>query len=119
MFHVFHKGILIGQSKLENGDPPMGCAEGQFGPFDEFAKFRDGVPPEPDNDLAIKRWIGLSLAKSDRTMIDCVDVVLFEYGFGDYKELQVDALGIDSALYEELFPGRYAEYEATVSPEAK
>jgi hypothetical protein len=119
MFHVFHKGILIGQSKLENGDPPMGCAEGQFLPFDEFVKFRDGVTPARANDLTIKRWIGLSLAKPDGTIIDCVDVVLFEYDFGDHTELQVDALGIDSALYEDLFPGRYAEYEASVSPDSK
>lgn len=50
-------------------------------------------------------------------MIDCVDVVLFECDFGDHKELYVDALGIDSALYEEFFQGRYAEYEADMAPE--
>lgn len=117
MFHVFHNDILIGRSKLENGDPPMGCAEGQFAPFDEFTKFRKSVTPEQDNDVAIKRWAGLSLAKVDGTVIDCVDVVLFEFDFGDHKELYVDALGIDSALYEELFQGRYAEYEADMAPE--
>lgn len=52
MFHVFHNDILIGRSKLENGDPPMGCAEGQFAPFDEFTKFRKSVTPEQDNDVA-------------------------------------------------------------------
>ena len=47
--------------------------------------------------------------------VECNDTVLFEWDFGEYKELQVDVLGIYNPSYEELFPGRYAAYEASFS----
>jgi hypothetical protein len=113
MFQVFYGGTLIGKSALEEGDPPMGCAEGCFIPLDEFGSFHATVSPAPDNDVAIKRWVGLSIATLDGAPIECLDVVLFEYDFGEQKELRVDAVGIGYPLYEELFPGRYAAYEAS------
>jgi hypothetical protein len=112
MFHILYGDEVLGKSALENGDPPMGCAEGLLIPFDPIAQFCASVPSEPDNDAVIRRWLGLSVATHDGTLIDCVDVVLFEYDFGDRKEFYVDVLGIYSDLYAALFPGHCAVYKA-------
>ena len=115
MFRIYFDGKLIGCSALEDGDPPMGCAEGLFIPREEFKNFQASVSPEEDGDPAIKRWVGLSVSTDEGAQIDCLDVGLFEYDFGDDKELRVDALGIGYPIYEKLFPGRYAAYEASFS----
>ncbi|NQV61894.1 MAG: hypothetical protein HQ502_19660 [Alphaproteobacteria bacterium] len=117
MFQIFQNGKLIGNSALETGDPPMGVAEGEFIPLDEFEKFRASVSPEPVDDVAIKRWTGLALTTSEGDSIKCNDVVLFEYDFGDHKEFRVDAVGIGYPLYEELFPGRHANYVKSFNPD--
>jgi hypothetical protein len=115
MFHIHFDDELIGLSALEAGDPPMGCAEGVFIPHEGFKAFQANVPAENDNDPAIKRWLGLTVTTDGTVQIDCADVVLLEVNFGDEIELRVDALGIGYPLYEELFPGRYAAYEASLS----
>jgi len=113
MFHLFYYEKLIGKSALEDGDPPMGCAEGVFLAEDAFSDFRANIAPQPDGDPAINRWAGLSLQTEDGVKVECHDAVLFEWDFGDQKELHVDVLGIYNPRYEELFPGRYAAYEAS------
>lgn len=118
MFKIFYDGKLIGTSALEEGDPPMGCAEGAAFPHGEFQKFRATVSPERDNDPSIKRWIGLTITTMDEKLIECIDVVLFEYDFGEWKELRVDVVGIPNPLYEELFSGRYAEYATSIAPKS-
>ena len=91
----------------------MGCAEGDFIAEEVFSDFRANTAPQPDNDAAINRWVGLSVHTERGVKVECLDTVLFEWDFGDYKELRVDVLGITHARYEELFPGRYAAYEAS------
>jgi hypothetical protein len=113
MFHLFYHEKLIGKSALEDGDPPMGCAEGVFFAEEEFFEFRANIAPQPDDDPAINRWVGLSVHTEDGAKVECLDTVLFEWDFGDHKELRVDVLGIHNPRYEELFPGRYAAYEAS------
>ena len=112
MFHLFHRQNLVGKSALEDGDPPMGCAEGVFITEEAFLDFRASVAPQPDDDPAINRWVGLSVRTEEGVEVECLDAVLFEYDFGDHKELRIDVLGIPFPRYEELFPGRYAAYEA-------
>jgi len=90
----------------------MGCAEGTFVPDEAFFVFRADIAPQPDADPEIKRWIGLSVENEIGTELDCLDTVLLEYGLGDQCEYWVDVLGIPSLRYEELFPGRFAAYEA-------
>lgn len=113
MFHFFHQQNFIGKSALEDGDPPMGCAEGIFIAEDKFSEFRANVSPQPDDDPAINRWVGLSVRTADGVDGECLDAVLFEYDFGHYKELRIDVLGIPFPRYEELFPGRYDTYVAS------
>lgn len=100
MFRIQFDGKIIGCTALEDGDPPMGCAEGLFIPSAEFERFQATVPGEEESDPSIKRWIGLSVSTDEGDQIECIDVVLFEYNFGDEKELRVDAVGIGSPLYE-------------------
>ncbi|WP_298937881.1 hypothetical protein [uncultured Ruegeria sp.] len=115
MFQVHYHEELIGTSALEDGDPPMGCAEGVFVAEEGFADFRVAVAPQRDDDPAISRWIGLSVRTKDGDEIECSDAVLFEYKLGDHKELRIDVIGIPHPHYEELFPDRYAAYELSLS----
>ncbi len=110
-FQILHKGEVIGTSTLETGDAPMGCAEGVFYPHVGFVEFRGSTLPEQDDDLMLKRWIGLSVAMSDGSLISCLDVVLFEADFGTHRELRVDVLGIAYSLYDDLFPEHVRQYE--------
>jgi hypothetical protein len=115
MFHLFYRKELIGKSALEDGDPPMGCAEGVFYAGEGFSEFRASVAPQTDDDPAIKRWVGLSVHTEGGVKVECLETVLFDWDFGDEKELRVDVIGIQNPRYEELFPGRYAAYEASFS----
>jgi len=110
MFHIFHREKLIGKSALEDGDPPMGCAEGVVMPEEAFSEFQASIAPELDDDPAVTRWVGLSVRTEDGAEVECIDAVLLQYKFGDQKELVIDVLGIPYPRYEELFPGRYAAY---------
>lgn len=114
MFHLLHQEKLVGKSALEDGDPPMGCAEGVFIAEEAFSEFRANTAPQPDDDPAVNRWVGLSVRTEDGVKVECLDAVLFEYDFGDHKEFRIDVLGIPHPRYEELFPGRYAAYEASL-----
>ena len=115
MFQIHFDGKLIGHSELEGGDPPMGCAEGVFKPTENFADFAANAPKAKEEDPAVTRWSGLKLTTASGEPIDCIDVVLMEVKFIDETERRVDAIGIGYPLYEDLFPGRYAAYEANLS----
>jgi hypothetical protein len=41
MFSIYSKGMLVGYSELEHGDPPMGVAHGMLIPADGYAFIRD------------------------------------------------------------------------------
>ena len=94
----------------------MECAEGIFLPTPEFAAFRVSVPPEPDDDQSVKRWVGLSLKRSGGQIIQCLDVVLLEANFGGYKELHVDVIGVEAKLYQQLFPLHIQRYKEQFKP---
>ncbi len=113
MFRISHDGVVIGCSALEKGDPPMGCAGGTFVPNPEFERFRENVIPQTGWAPEHLQWPDLSASTQDGTTLNCVDVILSEFDFGDEIELVVDVLGISDPSYETLFPGRYADYEAS------
>lgn len=112
MYQVLFEGEVIGHSRLEGGDPPMGAAFGTFVPAPPFAAFRRTATPEKDNDAEIVRWLGLSISTADGLPVECHGgVVLFEYDLGDDIEYEVDAIGIDAGEYERLFPDHVRDYE--------
>ncbi|SMP21912.1 hypothetical protein [Shimia sagamensis] len=112
MFEIRFNDILLGTSKLESGDPPMGCVEGVVTPSEHFDQFAKGNLPHDDGDPAIKRWSGLRIFTSAGLEIDAQDAVLMAIDFGSEVELRVDALGIPSGQYEAVFPNHWKTYES-------
>ena len=112
MFRILFDGVEAGRSALENGDPPMGCAEGAFLPDPGFAALCARLAPEPDGDPDIQRRTGFSVATEDGAAVPCRDAVILSFDVGDGPEHRVDVIGIAGDAYERLFPGRYAAYEA-------
>ena len=112
MYQVLFEGEVIGHSRLEGGDAPMGAAFGTFIPARPFAAFRRTATPEKDSDPGTVRWLGLSISTADGQLVEChVGVVLFEYDLGDEIEYEVDAIGIDAAEYDRLFPDHVRDYK--------
>ena len=116
MFGIFHGNVLIGQSKLEGGDPPMGVAFGVFEPTDAFAPLRTAMTPARDgsgNELRDLRFLsGLCAKTMGGTVIVCSHVEVGEYGEVDAPlEWEVTCFGIGYPLYDELFPHHVKAYE--------
>jgi hypothetical protein len=115
MFYIFHGNVLIGQSELEAGDPPMGVAFGRFEPTDDFATLRGAMKPALDGygkEQRNTRCIaGLSAKTADGLTIDCPNVEVFEYGeFDNPLELEVFCTFIGYPLYKQLFPHHVKAY---------
>lgn len=116
MFCIFHGNVLIGRSRLEGGDPPMGVAFGEFEPTDAFAPLRAALTCARDG--SGKEWrdmrllSGLCAKTVGGTVIVCSHVEVIEYGeVGDPLEWEVSCLGIEHPLYDELFPQHVKAYE--------
>ena len=62
---------------------------------------------------AVKRWTRLSVQTEGGALVECHDAVLIEFDLGEIKELRIEVVGIAYPKYEELFPGRFASYEAS------
>jgi len=113
MFKVLHADLHIGDTDLAGGgDPPMGCAEGEFQPTDSFTTFQRSVLPQVQDEQDYKIWNGLILKMEDGRQVECVDVTLHLVEFGDNgTEVFVDALGVSEPPYETLFPQHIEAYE--------
>ena len=116
MFCIFHGDVLIGQSKLEFGDPPMGVAFGRFEPTNAFASLRNAMQPVRDDagqEPPERRYLtGLCAKTADGIVLVCLHVEVCEYGEADNPlEREVACLGIEYPLYEELFPHHVKAYE--------
>jgi hypothetical protein len=116
MFGIFHGDVLIGQSELESGDPPMGVAFGQFEPTDAFAPLRKAMKPARDGAGKERRdmryLVGVSARSADGVALVCSHVEVCEYGEADNPlGWEVSCLGIEQPPYEELFPHHVKAYE--------
>src|SRR5262245_59350723 len=116
MFSIFHGNVLIGRSRLESGDPPMGVAFGEFEPSEAFGPLRasltcarDGSGEErPD----MRILSGLCAKTVGGSVIVCSHVEVIEYGEVDAPlGWEVSCLGIEYPLYDELFPHHVKAYE--------
>lgn len=110
-FEVFASATLIGHSELETGDPPMGVASGRFLPLPAYEAMQPLV-------VAARNGLQTHLVLTVRTM-DGQDIpAQGGVQINDYsaelgpEDIEVSVLGIGYPLYEELFPGRHAEYVA-------
>jgi len=109
MFSFWIDDVLIGYSKLEQGDPPMGVAHGQFIATDKFENYRSKAESLDDNS---RRWQGLSVKMPDGQEIKChAGIVIIEYGpLDDIFAIEATCLGIGYPLYGELFPHHVKAY---------
>jgi hypothetical protein len=116
VFCIFHGNVLIGRSRLEYGDPPMGVAFGQFEPTDAFAPLRAAMTSARDGSGKERRDMrllsGLCAKTVGGTVIVCLHVEVFEYGeVDDPFGLEVFCTMIEYPLYEQLFPHHVKAYE--------
>ncbi len=110
-FEIFAGTTAIGYSELEGWDPPMGVAGGKFIPLPDYEAIRPMI-------VAARNGLQTHLALTVRTLEGQAIPAQGGVHINDYsaelgaREIEVEALGIAYPLYEELFPGRYAEYAA-------
>ena len=107
-YAVYSKGVLIGHSRLEYGDPPMGVAFGQFTPNEAYRE----IQSECRTNHADQSALELSVQTESGVEISCVGVAILE----DLVEngqpyAEVNVLGITHPRYEELFPDHVARYD--------
>jgi hypothetical protein len=114
-YAVYFAGTLIGHSALEAGDPPMGVAIGRFWPVPAYEMIQSKVVAAFDSPqdhfafVVVDTETGSSLPAQGGTQILDASSDLGPEG------IEIHVLGIEYPLYEQLFPGRYAAYEASFS----
>lgn len=114
MFKIFISDCLIGHSKLEAGDPPMGVALGKFIPTEEFLLY-DTHAIKIDDET--RHWYNLRAITPSGVELKCDAISLAEYDISlttsepDFY-FEVSCLGVISPPYEELFPHHIEESEA-------
>ena len=116
MFCIFRGDVLIGRSKLEGGDPPMGVASGQFEPTHAFTLLRRAMKPVRDGTGKKQRDMrflnNLRATTSDGIELVCFGIEVFEYGEADDPlAWEVFCNGIERPAYHELFPHHVQAYE--------
>ncbi len=110
VYNIYKDNILIGTSKLERGDAPMGIALGNFHATSDFDTYRKQFEILDEDS---RRLEGLILKKEDGTEIECsIGKVVIEYGdINNPFHIEFTALGISYPLYEELFPHHVKAYQ--------
>jgi len=113
LFSVFYKDDLIGHSRLEYGDPPMGVAQGRFIPLESFNNFRKSHVAIEDKDQ--RRWQGFNIITENGEELECnLETSIIEYGNPkDPLDIEVVCHAIMKPNYTKLFPHHVAAYEAS------
>lgn len=118
-FDIYAHGRLIGWTRLEGGDPPMGVAFGQFHASAIYDELRSlflysggpgGKPVPASSELSLLLPDGRQIQSSGGVVIEDFSDDLGPEG------LQVTILGIPYPEYEALFPQHVAAYEAQFRP---
>lgn len=110
LFPIFKDQQLIGHSRLEKGDTPMGVAFGAFIPALAFDAIRTKAEPL---DADSRQWQGLTLKLESGKIVDTsAGVTPIEYGPPDSPiTRELTALGIAYPQYETLFPHHVKAYD--------
>ena len=109
-YTIYKDEMIIGHSKLELGDAPMSVAAGAFTPAFEFPEFESKQTSFKDEE-GVTRWIGLTAKASDGQILECIDVVLIRYQYGDFLEFEVSVIGANREQYDHHFPHHNRTYE--------
>lgn len=108
MYSVFAASDLVGHTALEKGDAPMGVAFGALLPTDGY----DRIKEECCKNHRDQSRLQLSITTSAGVKIPAVGVSLLDYSLMlDEPEIQANLIGVDAALYEELFPEHVQAYK--------
>jgi hypothetical protein len=110
-FEVLSDATVIGYSELERGDPPMGVAVGTFIPLPAYEAIKSTIVTARDGS---QEHLALTVRTADGHTIPTqggVHVTDYSAELGP-EGIQLEVFGIAYPLYEELFPGRHAEYVA-------
>ena len=112
MFAVYSKGVLVGHSMLENGDPPMGVAFGEFLPNTAYSAIERECKTNHTDQSALK----LSVRSDAGFEIPCAGVGILDCST-EFEPpcAEVTVLGIPYPLYGELFPNHVARYDQQFS----
>lgn len=106
VFSIYSGATLVGTSRLEYGDPPMGVAFGRFIPVAGYS----AIQAECKSSHQDQSNLHLSVKTPSGEIIQCAGVAVLE-GNGD---TQVNVLGISHPEYAELFPQHVRHYEASL-----
>jgi hypothetical protein len=106
-YAVYSRSEVVGYSELESGDSPMGVAFGAFTPSNAYITIQRECLTNHTN----QSELGLSVRTEAGVVIPCSGVSILDYSAeADSSCIEVNVLGIPSALYEELFPEHVAAY---------
>ncbi len=106
-------GIVIGESKLEAGDPSMGCVSGiikNITNVEEFSFFilhSGGV--ESDGEFRLELNDPFSVRAEGDISIPYSGACILWYP--DLDEAVIDLVGIPYPQYKQIFPEHVAKYE--------
>ena len=110
-FEVFSSTTAIGYSELEDCDPPMGVASGRFIPLPAYEAIQPMIVAARDSS---QKHLALTLRTAGGHTIQAqggIQITDYSAELGPEGN-RLEVLGIAYPPYEELFPGRYAEYVA-------
>jgi len=106
-FQVYWGDVLLGETALEAGDPPMGVAMGRLFPSPDYCRLRKNF---------ISIWGGRLPQHSDLEVrfsgggkLDGAPVWLEDYDMGK-AFIEVTIFAIDYRIYAETFPEHNALY---------
>lgn len=106
-FSIYSGLFLVGYSSLENGDPPMGVAFGQFEPAIGYSLIQN----ECRTNHLDQSGLALSVQTEAGLVIPCAGVAILDYAEEPLSNfIEINILGIPSAFYEELFPEQMIKY---------
>ncbi|MDO6387044.1 hypothetical protein, partial [Uliginosibacterium sp. 31-12] len=108
IFTVYCDNTLVGQTELENGDPPMGVAFGRFIPAEAYGAIQKQCIENHSDQSALN----LTVRTPNNETIQCVGVGILDCSPGAGEEgIEINVLGISHPPYEDLFPHHVAGYE--------
>ncbi|MBC7878290.1 MAG: hypothetical protein H7Y59_14060 [Anaerolineales bacterium] len=106
-FSIYCKDKLVGHSKLESSDPPMGVAFGDFIPNNTY----EDVKPEIVVSYGHQEHLELKVFTESGKQIPCIAVAIQDNTAELPEWLIVEVLGIPYPEYEEIFPQHVEAYK--------
>lgn len=107
-YDVYSRGVLVGHSLLEHGDPPMGVAFGAFTPNEAYREIQNECRTNHADQTALE----LSVRTESGIEISCAGVAILESSAqSDRPYAELNVLGITHPRYDDLFPDHVARYE--------